>query len=610
MDLKFYLNNKLVAPPRNWKEIQIELLFTDDRPSATLQSINFEWVNSKSSQNASLINTWIQQGLNGGVGIFEGMPLKITNCDPSPITIFTGILDLASESAEIECDIVKCPLKESGRIDYLNDRADSFSFAYLASLASGTAGAISTSDFFKTPYTITKTDEEALRIIMLGITLYILEQEAAKILNKIKDDILDIAGAAVSPLILAGKILVLIADMVYAAFVINGIIKLLTELINEIIQFKKYKLCMKVATLFQRGCEYMGLNFSSTILQTGTYKDITIMPRKVAIMNGSYKNPFKRAYNEKNNANAYGYYDGTFKQLIIEMQEYFNASCKVINGTLFFERNDYWQNKSSYKLKNKGKPGYTFNYPDPHGTNAAETPSNYFIIYQTDAQDQNTYNRYTGTSVQVICKPNKIIENKNVLLKNLTQVRLGFSLAKRKDHLNRVEDFINNIINLVLAVINDVITVINALTGIFGAKPIKPIVFKGLTNRFGWIELSSDFTGTQKIFIGENQSGDWKIKRSNENLTSATALLNTFHYINLPTRGNQWLTYKNKTIDLCCKDYMILHNNNYINTHDTKKAKITRLLWNLHKETAEIDYRIQQDYTKNLSETVIVDGKN
>jgi hypothetical protein len=385
---------------------------------------------------------------------------------------------------------------------------------------------------------------------------------------------------------------------------------MIQEIFDNIIQLPKYKLCMKVSTLFQKACDYMGIGFSSTILQSGTYKDITIMPRKAAIMNGKYTNPFKRAYNEKNNANAYGHYDGTFKQLIIEMQEYFNAACKVIKGTLYFERIDYWQAQTPYKLDNKGKPGFTFNYPDPHSTNAHETPANYFIIYQTDEQDQNTYNRYKGTSLQVICKPNIINTNPNILLKNLTQVRLGFALAKRKDHLNKVEELVGAIVISFTSLTNAIISAINFVTGIFGAVPIATLPPNPMGNRIGWLELSSDFTGVPKIFIGQNQGGDWKVVPSNEFLTGAVTLFNQFHYINIPTRGNQWLIYKNKTIDLCCTDFTVLSQNNYIMTHDNKKAKATRILWNLHKETADIDFRVQQDYTKNLSETIIVDGKN
>jgi len=437
----------------------------------------------------------------------------------------------ANDTVEIECDIIKAPIRESGRIDYLNDRADSFTFAYLHSLPTGSAGRIDTSDFLKTPYCISEIPDY-LRVVVLGISIYILFKEAKEATLRIISLINDIVALTTSALIppfsnvlpLAAAIANVILEIAYLTTIIIALVKMISEIFENIIQFKKYKLCMKVSTLFEKGCEYMGLSFSSTILQSGQYANTTIMPRKVAIMNGSYKNPFKRAYNENGNANAYGYYDGTFKQLIIEMQEYFNASCKIINNVLHFERVDYWQNQSSYQIPNKGVPGFTFNYPDPHGTNAAETPANYFLIYQLDSQDQNTYNRYAGTSVQVTCQPNQVNRLDNVLLKNLSQVRFGFALAKRKDHLNKVEEVVGTIVAGFNALVNAILSAVNFVTGIFNAPPIALLPANPMGNRIGWLELSSDFTGVQKIFIGENQSRDWKVASGNEDSTSALFL--------------------------------------------------------------------------------------
>jgi len=203
-----------------------------------------------------------------------------------------------------------------------------------------------------------------------------------------------------------------------------------------------------------------------------------------------------------------------------------------------------------------------------------------------------------------------VINKKNNLLKNLTQVRLNFALAKRKDHFSKVEDFVNLIVQGFVSFTNAIIKAINFITGIFNAPAI-PTITNPMGNRLGWIELSSDFTSVPKIFIGTLQSnGDWAIALNNQVDTSANALMNNFHLINLPLHGNQWLTYKNKTIPLCCSDYLILKDKNYITTVDNKKGKITRLLWNLHKETADIDYRIQQVYTNNLKELFITDGNN
>ncbi len=616
MELKFYINQQLVAPPRNWKDIQTELLFTDDRPSATVQSIQFEWVNTVNSKNASLLISWRAQGLSGGVGVLEGVPLRITDCSPQAINIFEGVIDLAHESCEFECDIVKAPIKESGRIDYVNSISDSFSFSYLFALPSGAAGKISVTDFKLIPYTITHSKNEALVVIPLAISIFLIEKEIEAMIALIKKDISEVVSLAtpVTPaevLQLAAKILEITFDIIYIGAMLIALVKLINQIFTYIIQLPKYKYGMEVRTLFQKACDYMGLKFSSTILQSGAYQATTIVPRKVAIMNGSYLNPFKRPYDENGAPNAYGYYDGTFKQLIVQMQDYFNASCKVIKGTLYFERIDYWQKQTSFQLKNLGKPGFTFNYPDPHKINASELSANYEILYSLDSQDDNTYNRYVGSQVNITCSPKIVSNQKNVLLHGLTSVNLGFGLAKRKDHLNLIEDIVGLVVKGFNGLVNAILTAINFVTGIFGAPPIPLLPSNPMGNRLGWMELSSDFIGVQKIFTGmPGAKHQWILKPTNEYDTAANTLFTTFHFINLPTRGNQWILYENKTLAVCCKDYLILSNNNYVKTHDNKNAKVTRLLWNWHKEEATIDYRVQQDYTKNLQETIIIDGKN
>src|SRR5665647_448334 len=95
---------------------------------------------------------------------------------------------------------------------------------------------------------------------------------------------------------------------------------------NNLIQPLKYKYGMKVSTLFQKACTYLQIPFSSTILQNSVYKNLVIIPKKTTLINtptftetlfGNSVN--RKNYDETHNSNAYGYYEGTFKDLILSM---------------------------------------------------------------------------------------------------------------------------------------------------------------------------------------------------------------------------------------------------------------------------------------------------
>lgn len=177
MNLQFYLNGNLVNPPKNWKETAIELNFTDENPDPAVTVTKYQWVNDE----AELINTYISQGLTGGYGITEGLPFQI-KLDTGEI-IFDGYLDLVDTDNEFSCYSVTCNIKEKAKIDFLNDSADSFTFAYLYDL-----GIITDSDFVDVPYVISAIPDYG-QAVMLGISIFIMVRETVDIAEKLTNAI-------------------------------------------------------------------------------------------------------------------------------------------------------------------------------------------------------------------------------------------------------------------------------------------------------------------------------------------------------------------------------------------------------------------------------------
>jgi hypothetical protein len=299
----------------------------------------------------------------------------------------------------------------------------------------------------------------------------------------------------------------------------------------------------------------------------------------------------------------------------------FNAEVKIIGNVLHFEEKHFWNNLSPFQLPNIGEVGFTHNYPDPHGTNAFELASNYFLSWQIDPSELNTIHKYKGTSVQVTLEALQVNNPKYVLFANSKEVRLNMALAKRKEYLTNVENILNEVINalfgfvnVILSTINSIINAINTAITFFGGNPATigtiPLLPTNIfNNRIGWMLLSNDTFSVPKFMIGTQVGADWEIHAQNETTSSANQLLTTFHGKNLATRGNQQLTYREKRLPFCCSDYSTVLGKNVLKDALGRSGKFERMLWDLHNDQAlNVEYRIYTNFTNNLREKIVIDG--
>lgn len=760
-DLVFFVNNVQVPPPNDWQGLEIECDFENNSPDASIKTTTFEWL----GQNAAVMNSWFRGGLGSGVGIFEGLPFRIEACDG--VIIFDGCINLTTPDTTFQCDIVKGSAIETNRIQFLNDRAESFTFAYLYSIASGsifstagltlssvngaftgtqpggtiftgtaasgtvfgsgphagtgplsqyvtgtiagypgytftvyltgtisggtftgagaivgasttsvptpvpgvTSGGISRADFIAVPYVISTIPD----YLQVGVLIITFIEMIKLIYDSIQTTIGYIQSAASSfPIVWMMAMYSALATLsiAYSLFLTVLTVNTLLMLINELIQPIKFKYGMRVRTLFERACAYLGLQFSSTILLNSPYKNAVIIPKKSAYFNFTttpdqfLQNIFhstsqRKMYDETYNPLAYGYYDGTFAQLIREMEDVFNAKIVIRNNVLYFERWDFWNNVAVFRMPNQSSEAP---FDDPYGTNASELSSNYFVEYVTDSTDENTFNEYDGTSCQMTMKPNIVNNTKNVLLKGLTEKQLNYALAKRKESLTVVEEVVNKLLdglNYYPGLGGPTVNINGQNYSAFGFQPWATLTFwdnffgikavpalppNVTNNRVGAMLLSQDMTGHQKFVVVEGTPKTWyrfdgtaieayNIDADNSRddhmgYTDAYFLSRCFHAaswgvntntsskpststtLNVPatTYPNQYLTFKDKEIPLCCSDFKKLKDNNVITSWDDKPARLDSMRWNPFEEVARVDFRVKEVYTKNLSQTIIIDG--
>ncbi len=512
-EIKCYLQN-IESHPQNLKELEIQLSFENDSPAASVKTTSFDFW----ADDAEALNTYLSNGLTGGLGIFEGVPFRIEKCDQ---VLLDGYVDLSDAGAEFECDLIKAVVKESGKIDFLRDIADGFSFAYLSDASYTGLGKINSSDYIEIPYVVSAIPNYTEALIM-GVSVFVIAKETYEILVNIANILAAIVGGVTGAL---EALAMAIAYIAYLVVMIIALYKMIKTLFDNIIQSKKYKLGMRVNKHFERACEYLNLEFSSTILENANFKYLTIIPQKII-------NPGNKNADERKSNNKYkGHFDGTFADFIQAMEYYFNAKVRVIGQTLHFERVDFFNKTSSYQLPNINISRA------PYKLNASELKSNLFIKYQMDGTELNTYDEYSGTSVQVTTQPIIINDPQKRLLKTLDYKNLPFALAKRKESLNEIEKVMKGISDAYETVVEGILGFFDAIASVVGGS-VNTNVAPIFPNRIGWLKLSSDFIGVQKIaLIGD----DGHITASNQTATSANYLYENYHKVSLPLYNQYYL---------------------------------------------------------------------
>ncbi len=644
--LDFYFDNQKVNEDiANWRDLEIEVNFDDETGQGTVKSGKLEFVGAL----ADKINNWNAHGLTGGYGIFEAPPFRIEVCGSNDV-IFKGGVNVAACESLYECDKIIAPLRHEG-VDMLNDRASAFTFAYLASLTGNAPGRIKQSDYILIPYVI-NTIPNFVNVMTSALGLFVLIKEFKSVIQKITAQIKKLIGDVIAalasfipPVTFVGiglaigtvlvDIVILALLITYLLFIVKSIIEMTLMIFNNLIQKVKYKKAMRVKDLFQKACDHLGFQFSSSLLTQTIHKDEIIIPRKTALFTNTPINfssylgfqQSQKDFDDNTNPASVGYFDGTFADLILFYEDRLNAEVRIIGNTFHFELKDSTILPTNYTLPNIQRKN-----ADPHKTNACELTANYLIIHQLDDQETNTYDLYEGTSAYMTLSPIAISNQKNILLKGVTEKRLNVSLAKRKTQLNGVEKIFSDIYTSIYSniaasnglmgqVIQNIIQSLSAISALVGGQtPVFNILLNPsnpFAARVGMVMLSNDFIGVPKVAIIDSAN---KLVSNNDLLTSAKYLMDNYHYSNFAIRTtdsngnitndhNQWLIYEDKEIDFCCEDYKKVLNNNAGKTYDQKSMKIKNLVWNPHKNTARITYRVKEKYTKNLKNSYVIDGK-
>lgn len=579
--IRHYIDKTDYGEPRNWRdlEITIDWLKKVDTGAINVSDLSFAF------EAKTYLTQRILNGISGGIGIFEGEPYKIVVGDQeNPEFVFDGYLDFTEDMTVIGEEELVCSLKKTKGQDWLNDVADSFSFAYLYD-----QGVVTNSDFVRVPYVINYIPD-GMQVLILSMSIYMMTKELIENVEKLAETVADIANAstpvvgvsvgigagAVTAWDLGDWVMVALKALARIAYIIAmtvAIINLIDEVINQFLPKKRYHIGMSFKRMFERGCQHLGMTFQSTIPEL----DWIHIPRKDKKGGSSGERGFP--------SNSEPIY--VFGDLIREMKKKFNADYRIKNNVFIFERQDKFKYPSPYQM-----PDFFVDQDrllDPRKHNADEIIANYNIYWALDIQDQNTLDVVDGRVFQAITSPIATKNTELVVIKGLAEIQIPFSMGLRKDNLTTVEKILKTLAS-----------VVDGLTGIFG----------GGTNygsrieaRVGSLLMSSHFLTSGKVV---KMSGS-RLAMDQRTILDARQLWENYHFINSFALyngiHNQYLRFEKQPVPMTIEEFAILMENNQATDAIGNEYEIEKVVYNPYKTTALIDYRVKKLYTNNLKVT-------
>lgn len=638
-EINFGSGYSIVSKPVNFDSAVATITFTKSQAQANFGNLTLVFKGA----TAKKIYAVYEQGKKGGKGVSSALPYRVK--DTNSGLVFNLMLIMGHSSTRLSCDLVEIPAWPEQGQDWLEKNLQAYPFWLLAKEQQ-----ITIADYKKTPYVITEIPNYG-QVVSLSISLVFMVTYFTDSLQLVREKgqkaAADIAEASVpivgtphipvavfSCLDLGVRILLIVVQ-------VGLIIKSANEIGDNIIQRRKYKYCMREIDIWQKIATKLNVGLVNSI-NVGVFAEATWMPAKTVmpkVFQQSYLDTFidslfDRPENEIANPNSYGHPDGLFSEFVLNMETRYNAEAIMENGTLYFRKKNNTSNPSNYTLPNTAAIGFTSRLPAPHGTNLSELNPYYGVSFNIDESELNTIHKYRGTSSAVqIISPFAIDKYSGWG----TGVEIGFNCAllKRHDYLTKTEQFfsdlidrINDLIDIIEKPINAVIDAVNIIIGLVNAiiyifnklagtniqtiPKIPPASFtvpNNIKKRIGWGQLSNDSFSVPKTFIGVDIGGDWEVDPQSESVMSAYNILNTYHGVNLATRGNQWTTYENNRVKFCIQDYNKIKGKNLFLAPGGGIGKFDVLNWNIAKDVTEsLQWRKNEVYLSGLKEKLTIDG--
>lgn len=578
-NVRVLLAGQEIFPPVDWFDISVKASFENGNVQANVTSEQLEFIFDAYTK----IKDHVANGMNGGVGIFEGIDLQIdASSTLGSINTFKGFVDLQDNMViDDENGSVLANIKRYDGSNTLADQLEGLDYAYLVS-----KGAITPNDYIDVPYVVVKINASFESLVM-AVMVYLLAKQTAEQIYLIANAIANFGGHAGGggPFGPIGAAIFAVANAIiqiaYAAALLIAIIKLGRELLKAFFPPQRVHKAIYLRTLIEKACSFIGYGFETSVQD---FENLVYLPS-----NPNYDEYDKtQGFLEKVRGTSEGIpfttdYGYTLTEAFALCVQLFKGRFQLVNNVVQFhsENSDYWTKQADYVLPDVLQTPYRYNTED--------LKSSYFIKFSTDVADGYTVENYKGTSYQVLTDAISVQDERRKTIKGSVTENAPVSLGNRKDDLTGFEQFLSTVANI-----------FDKAASVFGGSSN----YKArIENRVGVLKTETNNHTLPKLLWFEGG----KIPQSHRDKFSAKTLWEKYHsyesFVTNPTR--QRVLYDQVEIPFGFEDFTKVIDNSYFYTKDNKRGRITDLTWNMSKDFAIADYYIEEKYTDNLQETFI-----
>jgi hypothetical protein len=603
----------MLTPPKNWRGLETLSTYvqTNDfnvRTSETLQPNitidSFTFVNDA----AQKIITYRKGGVGLlTIGIFEGLPFRIEVSDGTTSSVlFDGYLDFKNDFVEVSPVEVRCKIKQSDNLNSFDDRVRVNSFEYLASI-----GVFKQSDYINIPYIVERLDNGA-ELGVLKLTLVTMIIQAAQLVKEIQKDIATITAIASTVTGIAGSLLLaivtLILDVIFLIVLVTQMLSLLITMIELIAPPVRFQKGAYFKNLLQTAFAWLGYGFNTTISELD---NLVYCPRI------KDRTPITATGVPK-----IGEAGETVSDLIGIVLRTTNSRIAIIDNVVHMhtDASSEWIKNSTYVSPDVGNSDSSaMNLESEEKVfNVNDFNSSTVIGFNTDGADQWTLDDDAGTDAQAIRFPLIVKNDKMVLFNGLEKVDIPMALGSRKTDLSSAETILEAIqqaLSPILIQVNKILgnQVGANLSNVGGSLPPKystVLNYLNTTSRVGALRISSKTTNVAKMLYMEKIGLEYKIPVNHRTLFSAGAMYSKYYISNSFANTNQFkgqrLLFTERTIPFAYSDFLKINKNSYFATADGKIGKMESVKWALDSDKATVDYWIEEVYSENISEKLIV----
>jgi len=560
--IKSYLGGEEIEDIVEREQIAIQVDFKDTI-QGNIETDTFTFVN----RAFEIIEQYKTDGLNGGVGLFEGLKFEqLIQEGPEQRKVFEGFLDFKTYENLLPSEPkILCKIKKEDGINSLSERLQGLTFAYLRSI-----NAITQADYDYVNSVVEKKFN-VIETLFLAFAIYSFTQQIITSIRNTAQSISIIAGilsagvsGSIGALIYATASILF--DAAYIALSVIAINNLVDEILSSILSPVKRQYCINYHLALTKIFKQLGYEFNTNIEDL---KQEYYLPSKSEDRE-NIGIPFD---------SDYGFFASEFVELALNKfnAELFIDTLGVVQ--MRTQSDQYFQNESTYIL------------PDvldtPFSYNLDELKESRLISFDTDISEDYTIDNYQGTSYVVTTKPITQNNIKNNLITGFVENRFNVCLGTAKTEYNSVE---NGLISLLESV--------DKLFQFWGAKSSSVDVIK---NRLRTLKTSTFFFNKPKIIRIKNN----KVATDNREKVSAKYYYDNYINYNSFIANDfkkQHKVFSSVIVPFSYDNYKEVIQNSYFTTNNGQTGKITSLNWALGADTAEISFYIEEVYTKNLKE--------